>query len=193
MKRPSDGQKLPADDGARLDGSAPAGDSLASLDGLDVRILAFLTADPRVSARAIARQIGVSPGTVSQRIARLVERSLIIGYRTLLNPESLGYSVHAMLGIQTDQGPALDDAISALLAIPEVEAVHVVTGSWDLLAELWLRDHAHLLSVLREDVYRVPGFRHVETMMSLTTHARREGWQPSGLRAAGEQPPNVAG
>lgn len=186
MKHPSDDQTPPDDDARPLD---QVGEGLASLDGLDVRILALLTAHPRVSARAIARQIGVSPGTVSQRIARLVERSLITGYRTLLNPESLGYSVHAMLGIQTDQGPALDDAISALLEIPEVAAVHVVTGSWDLLAEMWLRDHAHLLSVLREDVYRIPGFRHVETMMSLKTHSRREGWRPAGLRIAALEPP----
>lgn len=151
----------------------------ASLDQLDIRIVAFLTADPRISARSIARQIGVSPGTVSQRIARLTQRSIISGYRTVLNAESLGYEVHAILGLQTDQGPVLDDTIRELLRIPEVENVYIVTGQWDLLAELRLRDHSHLLDVLRKEVYRIPGFRHVETMISLKTHSRPGGWVPA--------------
>ncbi len=155
-----------------------------SLDQLDARILGFLIADPRISARAIARRIGVSPGTVSQRLGRLTQRSVISGYRTLLNAEALGYEVHAILGLQTDQGPGLDDAISELLKIPEVENVHIVTGQWDLLAELRLRDHAHLLDVLREKVYRIPGFRHVETMISLMTQSRPGGWRPPELQAA---------
>lgn len=158
-------------------------DGRASLDQLDVQIIALLTADPRISARAIARQIGVSPGTISQRIARLTQRSVIAGYRTVLNAEPLGYEVHAILGLQTDQGPILDDAIRELLRIPEVENVHIVTGQWDLLAELRLRDHSHLLNVLREEVYRIPGFRHVETMISLKTHSRAGGWVPSEFRA----------
>lgn len=166
----------------------PAGrvDVHTSLDHLDTRIVAFLTADPRISARAIARQMGVSPGTVSQRIARLTQRSVISGYRTVLNAESLGYEVHAILGLQTDQGPILDDAIRELLKIPEVENVHIVTGQWDLLAELRLRDHSHLLDVLREDVYHIPGFRHVETMICLVTHSRPGGWVPSEFHASDE-------
>jgi DNA-binding Lrp family transcriptional regulator len=154
-----------------------------SLDELDSRIIGFLTGDARMSARAIARRLDVSPGTVSHRISRLTRRSVISGYRTLINAEALGYDLHAILGLQTEQGPVLDDAVRDLLEIPEVEAVHIVTGQWDLLAELRLRDHSHLLDVLRNKIYRIAGFRHVETMISLMTHSPPGGWQPPELRA----------
>lgn len=153
----------------------------APLDPLDTRIVGFLTDDPRMSARAIAKRIGVSPGTVSQRIGRLAQRSVISGYRTMLNAEALGYEVHAILGLQLDQGPTLDDAVAELLKIPEVESVQIVTGQWDVLAELRLRDHPHLLDVLRTAIYRIPGFRRVETMISLATRSRPGGWRPPEL------------
>lgn len=149
-----------------------------ALDELDVQVIGFLASDPRRSARAIARELGVSPSTVSQRVARLTRSSIISGYRMLLNAAALGYEVHAMLGLQTDQGPVLDEAIAALLAIPEVENVHIVTGQWDMLVELRLRDHTHLLEVLRGEIYSIPGFRHVETMICLVTHSRPRGWLP---------------
>lgn len=171
-------------------GGRPAGgqpphrsDRREALDELDIQIVTLLVAEPRISARAISRRIGVSPGTVAQRIARLTQRSVISGYRTILGAESLGYEVHGILGLQTDQGPILDDAIGELLKLPEVVNVHIVTGHWDLLAELRLRDHSHLLDVLRKEIYRIPGFKHVETMMSLKTYSRPEGWLPHEFRS----------
>ena len=152
------------------------------LDEVDARIITLLAADARISARSIARQIGMSPGAISERIARLEQRQVITGYRPLVNPSALGFGVHAIVGVQTEQGPLLNEIIEQLMAIPEVANVHIVTGRWDLLVELWLYDNADLLDVVTHKIYGVRGFRHCETMISLMMRSPKAGWLPPALR-----------
>jgi DNA-binding Lrp family transcriptional regulator len=156
------------------------------LDETDSRILLLLARDARLSARSIARQIGMSPGAVSERISRLEQRGVITGYRGLVNPLALGYTVHALVGVQTSQGPRLAQSLEQLMQVPEVAAVHIVTGQWDLLVELRLRDNAHLLEVVTNKVYAIEGFRHCETLISLLVRAPEEGWLPPELKAREE-------
>lgn len=153
------------------------------LDDVDASIIRLLAVDARVSARSIGREIGMSPGAVSERIARLEQRNVITGYRALVNPSAVGFAVHAIVGVQTEQGHLLAEIIEQLIAIPEVANVHVVTGQWDLLVELRLRDNADLLDVVTNKIYATRGFRHCETMISLKMHTPEGGWLPPGLRA----------
>lgn len=153
------------------------------LDEVDASILSLVTSDARLSLRSIARRIGMSPGAVSERIARLEQRNIIVGYRAQINPVALGYGVHAMVGVQTEQGPLLAEIIQQLMSIPEVAGVHIVTGQWDLLVELLLHDNAHLLEVVTGKIYNVRGFRHCETLISLHHQTPAGGWLPKELRS----------
>ena len=157
------------------------------LDEVDARIVSLLAADARMSARAIARRIGMSPGAVSERISRLEQRGVIVGYHVTIDPTVLGYRVHAVVGLETMQGPQLEDIIGSLVAIPEVASVTVVTGKWDLLVDLWLRDNDHLLDVVTKKVYQIKGFRRCETLIKLTVQSRSGGWLPPELIAATEE------
>ena len=75
------------------------------LDALDRKILGLLSKDSRQSARAIARDAGISPNLVLQRLKRLEENRVILGYRVEVNPQITGYEVMAMVGIEI-AGPA---------------------------------------------------------------------------------------
>jgi len=152
------------------------------LDEIDVEIVSLLAQDARISARGIAREVGMSPGAISERISRLEQRNVITGYRVLVNPEALGYAVHALVGVETEQGPVLNEVIEQLMAIPEVATVQIVTGQWDLMVELRVRDHPHLLHVVTSEIYGIRGFRHCETMISLTLRTPEGGWLPPELR-----------
>jgi len=154
-----------------------------TLDATDAQIVALLSADARLSARAIARCVGMSPGAVSERVSRLEQRGVIIGYHVTIDPVVLGYGVHAIVGIGTEQGPLLEDMITDLTAIPEIASVSVVTGQWDLIADLWLRDNRHLLEVVTKKIYPIKGFRRCETLISLMVKAPVGGWRPPELRA----------
>jgi Lrp/AsnC family transcriptional regulator for asnA, asnC and gidA len=143
----------------------------APVDDVDLEILRHLSADARLSGRALARAIGMSPGAVAERVARLEASGVIRGYHADVDPAALGYRMQVVIGLQTEQGPEVDEAIRALMAMPEVVAVHVVTGQWDLLVVVQVRDHHHLRDVVLREIWAVAGFRHSESMLVLDSHA----------------------
>jgi DNA-binding Lrp family transcriptional regulator len=176
----------PAPDGSRLqvvDRTRDSGPPV-ELDAADRNIVGLLLDDPRISARAIGRHIGMSPGAVTERIARLHQRGVIAGYQLAVNPSALGYNVHALVGLQTDQGSTFDQAVESLRKIPEIISLHIVTGRWDVLVEVRVRDHEHLLDVMTNRILTIPGFRHSETMLSLRAYTDPRGWRPPELQEA---------
>ena len=142
------------------------------VDEVDRRILSLLQADGRLSARAIGREIGMSAGSVSDRLARLEANQVIRGYSAVIDPAALGYSMRVVVGLQTEQGTSVEETMAALLEAPEVIEVSMVSGSWDLVVLARVRDHAHLRDLIVQGFWGAPGFRHSETMLVLE---RREG------------------
>lgn len=137
----------------------------ARLDPIDVRLLGLLAADARVSQRALARELHMSPPAIGERIARLERAGVIRGYTVDVDWTALGYGTRVYLAVtaNTDRGRIL----SALHAIPEVEGIAVVTGSMDLLARVRVRDHEHLRQLLFERVWTIDGVERTETYLCL--------------------------
>jgi DNA-binding Lrp family transcriptional regulator len=144
-----------------------------ALDDVDRRILSALERDARLSARAIARQIGMSPGAVSERIERLEARGVILGYHAHVDPDVLGYGVEAIVCVETEQGPALDEILDRIMELSAVERAHVVSGRWDVLVHVRVRDQHELRELILVNISTIPGCRHTETMMSWEVRQRR--------------------
>jgi Lrp/AsnC family leucine-responsive transcriptional regulator len=146
------------------------------LDETDRQILVLLAGNARQSVREIARRIQMSPGAIADRVARMEERGVIRGYHTQIDPAALGFGLEAVVALQTEQGPSMEATLDRLMTIPEVEAAQVVTGPWDLIVRVRVRDHQHLRSVVFDKIWPIPGFRHSETMISYETRERSGGW-----------------
>lgn len=146
------------------------------LDPVDIRLLGLLTKDARLSSRRLGREIGMSPGAVSERVARLERDGVIRGYRADVDPRALGFDMQVIIGLRTEQSPLLEEALEEVAAIPEVEHAHVVAGSWDLVLYVHVRDHDHLRSIILERLWRLSTFRHSETMLVLDTRDGPTDW-----------------
>jgi Lrp/AsnC family leucine-responsive transcriptional regulator len=151
------------------------------LDEVDAKIVEVLQADARKSARAVAREMEMSPGAVSERIARLERAGIIKGYSAEVDPAALGLHVRALVGIEIQQGPSLNDVIAVVRAIPEIAGVFVTSGKWDLVVIVQVRDGEHLRHVILDKLWRAPGFRHSETMLILSSHTEANTHQPRGV------------
>src|SRR3990170_4704048 len=104
--------------------------STAKLDELDVSILRQLNEDGRRSFRELAKALGVSISTVSNRVKRLEAEGVITGYVPVLDPKRIGYDVVAIVGVTISRGKLLE--VQRRIGKDErVFGVYDVTGEWD--------------------------------------------------------------
>ena len=131
------------------------------LDDSDKAIVELLQEDGRMSYTRIARVVGLSEAAVRTRVQRLIEGNVvqIVG---VTDPLRLGFRRQAMVGVKTEGD--ISTVADTLAAIPEVDYVVFVGGSYDLLFEIVCEDDEHLLSILNDKVRthpRCPHHRHL--------------------------------
>lgn len=139
----------------------------AQVDATDLAILRLLAIDARMSFRRLARELGMSPPAITDRVARLERLGIIRGYRADFDRSALGFPLTVYVGVIAVQGSDQFEVVQHLREMPEVEDVHVVTGPKDLLIRLRLRDTRHLRDVLFDKVWNVPGVERTETFVSM--------------------------
>lgn len=136
------------------------------MDELDHRLIAKLRHDARTPVAELAQALGVSRGTVSNRMARLERDGVIAGYTLRLRPDSTPEEIRAWTSIRVEGRQ--NAVVGALLGEPGVAALHDTNGRWDLLAELRVSSLAELSAVL-ERIRKVPGVSATETSTHLRT------------------------
>jgi DNA-binding Lrp family transcriptional regulator len=138
-----------------------------SLDETDVKILKALTLDSRLSSRQIARQCGISIGTVLSRIRRMEGEGTIKGYSALLDHEKLGYELTVVSEITVSKGRLLE-VENEIARLPNVCCVYDVTGLIDaaIIAKFKNRDE---LSKFTKRLLSIPYVERTNTHVVLTT------------------------
>jgi Lrp/AsnC family transcriptional regulator, leucine-responsive regulatory protein len=152
---------------ARLAEIASPSTEPVEVDDLDLTLLRALAADARQSQRALARAVGMSPPAIADRLARLERAGAIRGYRVDIDWAALGYPVVVYLAVTAGPGMDLSEIIQAIRALPEAQGMSVVTGTFDLLVRLRVRDHTHLRDMLLNSIFQIPGVQRTETLLSL--------------------------
>jgi Lrp/AsnC family transcriptional regulator for asnA, asnC and gidA len=135
------------------------------LDDIDRQIIAILQQDGRVPFAQIAGQLQVSAGMIRLRYNRLVEMG-VLRVLAITNPLRMGYQTMALIGIKTD-GDKLLEVADKIAALDEVIYLIVVSGVYDIIAEIVCRDKEHLLQFLAERLYKIEGVRESESFMHL--------------------------
>ena len=148
------------------------------MDALDRDVLLALQADGRMSNLALARSLGLSPSAMLGRVRRLERSGAIRGYRALLDPAALGIGVRAFVFAQLREHS--EGSIKAfeegIRQVPGVRACYHVTGQFDMVVELALRDLDHLSQLIRVDLARIPGVMKLETMLVMAESVTDQGW-----------------
>ena len=138
------------------------------MDATDRQLIALLRKDARTSIAVLAKKLGVSRGTVSNRINKLEDSGVIVGYTVRLRPDAQPNQIKAWMGIAVE-GNETRAVIASLLGEPGVATLHDTNGRWDLLAELRAANLAELSQVL-ERIRLVRGISSTETSIHLQTY-----------------------
>ncbi len=138
------------------------------MDDTDRELIALLRQDARTPIAALAARLGVSRGTVTNRLRKLEDSGVIVGYSVRLRPDAQPQQIRAWMGVLVE-GNQTRAVIASLLGEPGVEALHDTNGRWDLLAELRARDVGELSRVL-ERIRLIKGIASSETSILLTSY-----------------------
>ena len=138
------------------------------MDELDHSLISLLRTNARMNIADLAHKLGVSRGTVTNRLRKLEDTQVIVGYTVRLKPEAEPERIRAWMGVLVE-GNQTRQVIASLLGEPGVAALHDTNGRWDLLAELEARSMSELSQVL-ERIRLISGIRSTETSIHLTTY-----------------------
>lgn len=138
------------------------------MDDLDHQLIGLLRANARMSVADLAHKLKVSRGTVTNRIRKLEDAQVIVGYTVRLRPDAAGEQIRAWMWIIVE-GNQTRRVIASLLGEPGVTSLHDTNGRWDLLAEIVCASMTELSTVL-ERVRLISGIRSTETSIHLATY-----------------------
>lgn len=135
------------------------------IDNIDQALISLLRQNARESVATLAGKLGVSRGTVTNRMDRLEREGLIVGYSVRLRPDVQPDVLRAWMSIEIT-GNDTRRVMASLLGEPGVAALHSTNGRWDVLAELQVASLEALSQVL-ERIRLIKGISNSETSIHL--------------------------
>jgi Lrp/AsnC family transcriptional regulator, leucine-responsive regulatory protein len=145
------------------------------IDDVDARILDILQQNARTPNAEIARQVGMAPSAILERIRKLEERGVIEGYGARVNPEALGLALSAYIFVRADERAGAPATAERLAEIPEVQEVHHVAGEDCFLARVRVAGTRALSELLQQRFGAIDTIRSTRSTIVLDTV---KGWAP---------------
>ncbi len=142
-------------------------------DFTDNQIIDILESDGRASNAKIAREVGVSEGTIRRRLRRLVDED-VIKIKAVPDLSKMGFPTTALIGLQTAPGE-LDTVADAITNMEDVHYVAITTGAFDVFACVAKPSTEELGVFLRTKIGTIPGVTRTETFVNLSIKKRTYG------------------
>ena len=135
------------------------------LDATDRRILMELQNDGRITNQDLAKRIRLSPAACFDRVKRLRERGVIMGYSAILSPEQVGLPLIIFVEVSLERTTAesFDEFSRAIRRTTEILECHMVAGGFDYLLKARVKDMDSYRRFLGETLVQLPGVRQTRT------------------------------
>ena len=135
------------------------------LDRTDFDILQLLAKDARLSNKEIAAAIGLAPSSCHERLKALREEGVLLGSHAEVDFRSIGLSLEALLFVQVAKLEAaqVDEFMRKTATVREVRTVFLVSGHFDLIVHVAVRDMERLKNLISEHFNLHPCVIRVET------------------------------
>jgi DNA-binding Lrp family transcriptional regulator len=143
---------------------------LDELDEKDLMILRQLQMDARLTNAELARRVDLSAPGLQKRLKKLEELGVIRGYVALVDKEAVGYDMlcFVQVTLQRHDPEAVLGFKKAVQTMPEVLECHHITGEYDYLLKIVVRNRKHLEHFILHTLTPVPGMDKVRTSLVLS-------------------------
>jgi Lrp/AsnC family transcriptional regulator, regulator for asnA, asnC and gidA len=137
-------------------------------DEIDWKIINALR-DSHQNNNAIARQLGISEGTVRQRLKRLKDAG-IVKIRALINPEVLENQQLATIAVNVAESSLLESKAKEIAALPNVLDVSITSGRYDFFVQILIDSNHGLVRFLTEELSAVKNITSTESFLMLKSY-----------------------
>ncbi len=142
---------------------------MPNLDKFDIGILEALQEDARATNVEIAERVNLSPSPCLRRIRNLEKSGVIRGYRVDIDRKEVGLGLTVFVEIKVGQHSRENAEVqhTALLALPEITACFMISGTADFLAEVVVEDLSAYERFLTEKLLMLPGVADIRSNFAI--------------------------
>jgi Lrp/AsnC family leucine-responsive transcriptional regulator len=138
------------------------------IDEIDAKILTLLQAYGRIKRNRIAEEVGLSVPSVSERMRKLEERGVLVGYHAVINTKRLHMDITAFIRVMVDGSDHYEEFVARASELPEVLEVHSITGEGSHIVKVCTRNTTTLERLLSQ-IQSWPGVHGTSTSIVLST------------------------
>jgi Lrp/AsnC family transcriptional regulator, leucine-responsive regulatory protein len=142
---------------------------LRMIDEISLRILKILQKKARIPNVEVARQVGMAPSAVLERIRKLEKQGYIDGYEVRLNPQRFRRGMVGFVHLLTDTGADESIVAARLSAIEEIQEIHFIAGEDGYLIKVRVAGTEELNKLVREKIRPIAGVSATRTSVALST------------------------
>ena len=137
------------------------------MDLLDLKILKALQTSGRKKNAELARELGVAPSTMMERIRRLEESGVLQGYRASIDPKKMGLNIQACISVTLSrhETEVIRQFEEGIRKTPHIRACYHLTGRFDYLLHVFVADLDQLGKLVKNRITALPGFGKSETFL----------------------------
>ena len=139
------------------------------IDEISLRILKILQRKARIPNVEVARQVGMAPSAVLERIRKLEKQGYIDGYEVRLNPKRFRRGMVGFVHLLTDTGADESIVTARLSAIEEIQEIHFIAGEDGYLIKVRVAGTEELNKLVRERIRSIAGVSATRTSVALST------------------------
>ncbi|EEI93309.1 Lrp/AsnC family transcriptional regulator [Sphingobacterium spiritivorum] len=140
-----------------------------NLDQIDLQILRIMQDNARTNNADIARELGMAPSAILERVKKLEQKNIILQYNAKINPAAVDQKLLSFIFIKANDIIG-EQGVGILLAeIPEVQEVHDIAGDDGYLIKVRTNDSSGLVDLMRNTFSKIDGIISTRTTIVLQT------------------------
>jgi len=140
-----------------------------NLDHIDYQILRIMQDNARTNNADIARELGMAPSAILERVKKLEQKDVILQYNAKINPNAIDQKLLSFIFIKTQDIIGVQNVGLLLAKIPEVQEVHDIAGDDGYLVKVRTNDAAGLVDLMRNSLGTIDGIISTRTTIVLET------------------------
>jgi len=147
---------------------------MTALDRTDLRLLAVLQTEGRITNAELAERVNLSPSACLRRLQRLEADKVVTGYAAQVDPAAVGLGLQAFVRVQLarHEAAAIEHFVEQVNGWDEVVACHALTGDMDYLLHVYVADLQDFSRFLLDHLLNAAGVADLNSSFVLRTVKR---------------------